>query len=97
LIDDASGAIRAYLIFCDSERDNRVSVARCDDLEQLKWETVDLSVVSYNSWEPTYDTELWKRENLLHLLVQNVLQEDSEKLASLPAQPVSILEWETEN
>lgn len=82
-----------FLVYRDRERDNRVSLASCDDLEKNSWTTTDLTSFSVGQWEPTYDTELWKSENKLHLFIQNVGQGDAEQVENIPAQPISILEW----
>jgi hypothetical protein len=47
-------------------------------------------------WEPSYDTEMWKRSKILHIYAQKVGQGDGEKLESIPPQMISILEWKPE-
>lgn len=84
---------RAHLVFRDSERGSRVSVASCQDLRARKWEIQDLTEFSVGMWEPTYDTELWDKSGVLHLFIQIVGQGDGEKLDDIPPQTVSILEW----
>jgi hypothetical protein len=86
-----------YLIFRDKERNNFASVSICKDLESNVWEILDLTSYSLGMWEPTYDTELWKSENILHLFVQNVGQGDEEKLETIEPQTVAVLEWNTNN
>ncbi len=83
-----------YLIYRDIERNNYISLAYCNDLIKNIWKTKDLTSFSVGQWEPTYDTEIWKSFNTLHLFVQNVGQGDSEQTENIPAQEVSILEWE---
>ncbi len=85
--------VMAAMFFCDKERGNRVSVAVNRDLGNEKWKIIDLLPESVGSWEPTYDTELWKEKGLLHLFVQNVKQEDSEGLSDMPPQIIKVLEW----
>ncbi len=53
----------------------------------------DLTEVSVGSWEPSLDTELWEKENELHLFVQHVGQGDGETTEDIPPQMVYILEW----
>jgi hypothetical protein len=48
---------------------------------------------SVGAWEPSYDTELWRRNGTLSLFVQNVQQVDGEGQASVPPQPVQVLDW----
>jgi hypothetical protein len=89
-----SGAVKgAALVFRDAERANRVSAAICADLDHPQWQVVDLDEKDLGSWEPTYDTELWKQKGELHLFVQKVEQVDGEGRAALPPQMVDVLEW----
>jgi hypothetical protein len=83
-----------YLIYRDIEQDNRVSITCCNDLEKNIWTLGDVTSFPVGQWEPTYDTELWKSENKLHLLIQYVGQGDAENLDNIPPQKVSVLEWE---
>jgi hypothetical protein len=85
--------LAAALIFRDEERRNYVSIATCADLENAKWQLQDLYQNSVGSWEPTYDTELWKSKRLLHLFVQKVEQVDAEGQSKTPPQMVKVLEW----
>lgn len=84
---------KAYMIFRDIERDNRISIAICDDLQRQEWRFEDLSMNSVNMWEPTYDTELWIKTGILSIFVQNVGQGDNETTENIPPQPVSIMDW----
>lgn len=97
IVADSSGLTdKAYMLFRDSERGERVSVAICDDLRKPKWRFRDLTDFSVGMWEPSYDTELWKGSKTLHIYVQNVGQGDGEKTDLLPPSVVSILEWKPE-
>jgi hypothetical protein len=87
---------RVYILFRDIERENRVSVAICEDLQQKKWQIEDLTDFGVGMWEPSYDTELWKHAKTLHVFLQKVGQGDGGKLEDMPPQKVSILEWEPE-
>jgi hypothetical protein len=81
------------IVFRDEERGNKVSVAETGNVETGKWKVEDLNSSSVGSWEPTYDTELWKRRKLLDLFVQHVEQADAEGLTDTPPQMVQVLEW----
>jgi hypothetical protein len=83
----------AALIFRDEERGARVSAAICKDIKKGKWEVIKLTEMAVGSWEPTYDSELWKEKGLMHLFVQPVEQVDGEGRANIPPQMVSVLEW----
>jgi hypothetical protein len=85
--------LAAALIFRDEERANKVSAAINKNLGKAEWIVIDLSAASVGSWEPTYDTELWKEKQLLHLFLQNVEQVDAEGQSKLPPQIIEVLEW----
>lgn len=85
---------RVALLFRDEERGNKVSVAINRNLDKNKWKVYDLWRGDVAAWEPTYDTELWKEQGILHLFVQHVEQVDGEGLADGEPQLVWVLEWE---
>jgi BNR repeat-containing family member len=85
--------LRAGILFRDIERENKISVAICPDIPTRDWIIIDLSQEIVGSWEPTYDTELWKQKRIVNLFVQNVEQVDGEGKASVPLQLVKVLEW----
>lgn len=87
--------LSAALIFRDEERGNKVSAAINKSIGKKKWNVVDLTQTSVGSWEPTYDTELWKTKKIIHLFVQNVEQTDAEGQSKLPPQMVEVLEWKS--
>jgi hypothetical protein len=80
-------------IFRDAERGNKVSAAICNNIATGKWNITDLSDEMVGSWEPTYDTELWKEKNILNLFVQRTEQVDAEGRANIPPQMIKVLEW----
>ena len=85
---------KAYLVFRDVERGGKVSLSTCQDLEKGVWTVQDLTAYGVGNWEPSFDTELWKQKKQLHIFVQKAGQGDQETLEDLPAQPVTILEWQ---
>lgn len=91
--DSTGSTEKAYLLFRDAERGNRVSVARCDDLIKLEWQIEDLTEHSVGMWEPSYDTERWKKSKVLNIYVQKVGQGDGETTEDMPPTQISILEW----
>lgn len=93
LVDTRGKTDKAYMIFRDIERGDKVSAAICEDLEAQVWRVEDLTDESVTVWEPSYDTELWQRDYILHLFVQNTEQGDGEKEVDFPPQDVLILEW----
>jgi hypothetical protein len=83
----------AALIFRDEEQGNKVSIAISNDIQQKYWKVQNLNDVSVGSWEPSYDTELWKDKKILDLFVQNTVQLDGEGRAHVAPQAVEVLEW----
>jgi hypothetical protein len=97
ILADSNGPTdKAYIIFRDIERKDRVSVAICEDLLKKKWRIQDLTDFPVGMWEPSYDTELWKRSKVLHVFQQYVGQGDGGELENIPPQVISILEWKPE-
>ena len=90
------GGTRVVVVFRDSERGGRVSVAVCDDLQKGEWAIKDLTDEPVGMWEPTYDSALWERRKELHLFMQRVGQGQGETTEDVPAQTVSVLEWKPE-
>ena len=80
-----------------SQRNSVVSAAVNNDLQSNQWRVVDLTATPVGSWEPTYDTELWKDKKQLHLFVQRVEQKDAEGQTALPPQLISVVEWNLGN
>ena len=81
------------MFFRDQERGNKISVAINSDIRKSKWKIKDLTDFSVGLWEPTFDSELWKNNEILNLFVENVEQGDGETLKELKGQKVSVLQW----
>lgn len=81
-----------HLLFRDEERAERVSVATCKDMKKNEWIIRDLTDFEVGSWEPSYDTELWKQKGLLHIFVQKAIQVDGEGKGNTDPQQVYVLE-----
>jgi hypothetical protein len=82
----------AAMLFRDEESGAKVSVAINPDVASGNWRILHLTAKSVGSWEPSFDTELWKNKEKLNLFVQNVQQVDAEGKAELPPQMVEVLE-----
>jgi len=94
IVANSSGpTTKAYMLYRDIERDERVSVAKCEDITDPKWEFADLTDFSVGMWEPSLDIEMWKRSKTFHIYVQYVGQGDGEKTEDIPPTEISILEW----
>jgi len=94
LVDQGAAAPGGLLVFRDAERGERVSVARIASFASPRWQVSDLAGMPVGAWEPTYDSELWRRRGLLHLFVQPVRQVDGEGVASVPPSTVRVLQWQ---
>ena len=80
------------LIYRDEEHNNRITIRQRKYPNLDIWEVYNVGDFSVGSWEPSYDTELWRNSKKLHLFVQKSGQGDGEKLESIPPQPVYIYE-----
>ena len=76
----------------DVERGSKVSLAYTSDGADGKWEVADLTEFSVDAWEPSLDSELWKRHRKLHVFVQPTVQGDGETTIHNGPQPVYVLE-----
>ncbi|MBL7742508.1 MAG: BNR repeat-containing protein [Chitinophagaceae bacterium] len=82
------------MIFKDEERGSKVSVAWKKNINsKKKWKVIDLTLKPVGAWEPSYDTELWKKEHKLNLYLQYVKQADAEGVSDVLPQMVQVLEW----
>lgn len=81
-----------YLLFRDEERNSKVSIAKSTDIKNNKWIIEDLTDHSVGSWEPTYDTELWKNKKQLNIFIQKAIQVDGEGRANVSPEKVQVLE-----
>ena len=88
--------LAAALIFRDSERGDKVSIAVNSNMDKNSWQVGDLTTQSVGEWEPSFDTELWNNKRILDLFLQNVIQVDGEGTANTPPQLVQVLEWKPE-
>ena len=79
------------IIFRDEDLGDRISVAINRNIQEHNWSVVNLTNESVGSWEPSYDTELWKKKKQLNLFVQFTDQKDSEGKADIPPQQVNVL------
>jgi len=94
LVDQRGADPGGLLVFRDAERGERVSVARIASFTTPHWQVSDLDGAALGAWEPTYDSELWRRQGRLHLFVQPVRQVDGEGVASVPPSTVRVLQWQ---
>lgn len=91
VVQNRNGKYQALLIFRDEELGSKPTLAVADDIRSADWKLETLADHSVGSWEPAYDTELWKRETRLDVFVQYTDQKDSEGKNAIPATRVSVL------
>ena len=73
---------------------NRVSVAVNKSIGSKKqWQVFDLNDSDSGAWEPTYDTELWRTQQKIHLFIQHVKQANAEGVVNTLPQMIKVLEW----
>ena len=92
LVEESEHALHVYMIYRDSEHGNKICINYNKNIKEDKWFTSLVSDFPVNSWEPTYDSELWKERKALSIFVQNVGQGESETLEEMHSQPVYILD-----
>lgn len=92
IVDTKSKNTNLFLLFRDEERGGKVSMAVCKNIDGKKWTVRDLTDFSVGSWEPSFDTELWRNKKQLHIFVQKADQVDGEGKADIAPQKVYILE-----
>lgn len=93
MVDNNQTSTKVYILYRDQEQGDKVTLSFCEDLTTNNWNLLNLTEYVVGSWEPSYDTELWKTDQVMNIFVQRVGQGDGETLEDLPAQPVTILEW----
>lgn len=89
----AGAPVGALLVFRDRERGDGVSAVRIDDVAAGRWRVEDLDTAPLGAWEPSFDTELWRRDGVLDLFLQAVRQVDGEGVANAAPTPVRVLRW----
>jgi hypothetical protein len=84
-------------IYRDEEFGNQIILSKSLVGDELVWENKSLSESDMGQWEPTFDSELWKETQRLHLYGQYVQQVsgDPAGVSSTPTM-VSVLEVQIE-
>lgn len=80
------------VIYRDRERDGKVTLTSSTTGPEGQWLIRDLTDFDVNAWEPSLDTELWRRDGKLHIYVQTTSQGDGEKVIDTPPTPVYVME-----
>jgi hypothetical protein len=82
------------VLFRDEERGEKASAYHANRSDLTQWQVHDITSDGLGAWEPTYDTEYWKREGVVHLFTQEVGQGDGEQLEAKPATPARVVQWQ---
>jgi hypothetical protein len=77
---------RVIVVFNDCQQGQQVTAAWSDD--RVNWRLMPLTTERIGAWEPTCDTELWRKENRLHMLYQPVG-------LGAESSTVAVLEWDS--
>lgn len=93
LVRGKENKVALTLIFRDQERGYRPSILTLKGMQLEANDIIDLSDESVGAWEPTYDTELWRKKRKIALFVQATMQKDGEGLAETAPTAVKVLEW----
>lgn len=93
LVKGKGAGASVCLLFRDKERGSLASVVQLKRIKSEKYKLFDISKQSLGSWEPSYDTELWRREQKLTLFAQQTEQKDGEGLLDVPATSVYVIQW----
>lgn len=80
------------LIYRDEEVGNNVVMATSTLADQLNWTSQIISPYPVDRWEPSYDSELLKKQNKLDIYFQRVAQGQAETSVALKPQDVGVLE-----
>lgn len=86
------GKQKAALVFRDEAFGNRISIALTGNIGNSPWQLWHSASAPVGSWEPTYDTELWRREKRLDLFAMYAAAgRDNDKEMKPAESPVYIL------
>jgi hypothetical protein len=93
VVDGRGDSIAVYMVYRDTQETSKVSLYQTANLAKGVWSSANLTSYTVDSWEPSYDADLWASSHLLHIYVQRAGQGDGETSVNLDPQPVTILEW----
>lgn len=81
------------ILFREKERGHKMSVLRIADLKKDSYSVVDILQDDLGAWEPTIDTELWKKKKKASVFVQSVSQVDGEGIADRESTLIKVVDW----
>lgn len=79
------------VIYRDEERNNRACMSSAMISDTLNWTIKELTSFSLGRWEPSYDSEILKKKEEIHLFLQEVGQGQAETTVKMPCTNVYIL------
>jgi len=91
----AVATTEAHLVYRDDDREGRITLTSCENIDAPIWKTLELTANSVGAWEPSIDAVQWTRFGQIHLLVQSVQQQDGNDSSptAVPPSPISTLSW----
>jgi hypothetical protein len=92
LLKEQSGKKTLYLIYRDEEAGNHVILSSAIVDDKMEWKSKIISPYPVDRWEPSFDTELWRTNQELHLYFQKVGQGQGETSVGMKPQLVGVLE-----
>jgi len=92
LIRESKGEKTMVLIYRDEEVGNQVILSAANVCYPEQWRSEMISPYPVDRWEPSYDTERWRRDQQLDIYFQKVGQGQGETTVEMEPQMVGILE-----
>jgi hypothetical protein len=91
LINEKRGRKTLHLVYRDEEAENNVILSSATIGSTMQWHSEIVSPYPVDRWEPSFDTELWRRKHKLHLYFQKVGQGQGETNVELSPQMAGVL------
>ena len=92
LVEQKNNEEKLHLIYRDEEMGNKVCLASATISDDMNWKIITINNNSMSRWEPSYDIELWKIKQKLHVYFQVTAQGDSETTLDMPPTKVGVME-----
>lgn len=93
--EEKHGRTMVAIMYRDEERKNKISLAINNNVTNSnRWIIKDIYDKPVDSWEPTFDIDLWKQKRRLDIFVQKTDQADAEGVSAMLPQMVYVLESE---
>lgn len=94
-VENKKGKTKVYYMCRDEEYHNKALLYFNEDFDKSfsSWKVYDMTSFGLGAWEPSYDYQLWKEKQLLHVFIQNTAQGDHETVSELAPQMIYLLEF----